>query len=281
MSQNFTYRTSQNNYLYITTSGNSNLASENCIIFVHGFKGFKDWGFGPYLAEKLASSGKFVITFNFSHNGVGENSIDFNELDKFAENTYSKEISEIEEIVSAYRSGFFGKTNDNSKIGLLGHSRGGGDAIIAASNLKNVTALVTWSAISNFDRFTERQKSEWREKGYLEIMNARTKQNMRLNKTLLEDIEQNISNKLNIEIAAQKLGKPYLIIHGDQDLAVPIKEAENIYSWSNKATTELYKISGTGHTFDIKHPFEGTTEVFERVLEQTNYFFNKHFNETY
>ncbi len=281
MSQNYTYTTSQSNNLHITTYGNANLELGNCIIFVHGFKGFKDWGFGPYLGEKLASKGNFVITFNFSHNGVGENSSEFTELDKFANNTYSIEIEEIEEIVKAYQNGFFGKINNNSKIGLLGHSRGGGDVLIAGSSLSSINTVVTWSAISNFDRFTDRQKTEWRNKGYLEMLNTRTKQVMKLNKTLLDDIELNNSSKLNIKSAVNKLNKPLLIVHGDQDLAVKIKEAEEIYSWSDKSLTEFFKISGTGHTFDIKHPFEGTTEVFEKVLERTNYFFNKHLNETH
>ncbi len=276
MSQNYTYTTSKDNQLEITTFGNSNLESGNCIIFVHGFKGFKDWGFGPYLASYFAERGNFVITFNFSHNGVGKNSIDFNELEKFANNTYSLEISEISEIVNAYKSEFFGKKNSEAKIGLIGHSRGGGDSIIAANLLEDIDALVTWAAVSKFDRFTERQKLEWKKNGYIEMMNARTKQMMRMNRVFLDDLENNLANLLNVEKALRNLKKPYLIVHGDQDLAVPILEADQIYEWSNKETTEIYKIYGTGHTFDIKHPFEESSKAFEKVLEQTNQFFIKH-----
>jgi uncharacterized protein len=280
MSQNYIYNTSDNHKIHLTTFGNSNLEKGNCIIFVHGFKGFKDWGFGPYLAKYLAEEGNFVITFNFSHNGVGEDSTDFNELKKFADNTYSKEVNEIKEIVRAYKTDFFGEINDQNKIGLLGHSRGGGVSIIATNIIKEIDALVTWSAISNFDRYSERQKEEWKLKGYFEIMNARTKQMMRLNKVFLDDIESNSSGLLNVEKALGKINIPYLIVHGDQDLAVPIDEAEMIYSWSNKTVTELYKISGTGHTFDIKHPFEGPTVAFEKVIAKTSQFFHKSFNET-
>jgi len=279
MSQNYIQNTSDNHKINITTFGNSNIENGNCIIFVHGFKGFKDWGFGLYLAEYFANKGYFVITFNFSHNGVRENSVDFNELDLFANNTYSREINEIQEIVKSYKSGFFGNFNKNGKVGLIGHSRGGGVSIIASALCDDIDGLVTWSAISKFDRYTDRQKKEWRENGYLEIMNARTKQIMRLNEILLDDIEQNTSGLLNMQNNLKNLTRPYLIIHGDQDLAVPISEAEQIYFWSNKATTELFKISGTGHTFDIKHPFEGTTIAFEKILEKTNHFFHKSFDE--
>jgi hypothetical protein len=63
----------------------TNVRIKNCIIFVHGFKGFKDWGFGPYLAKYLSTKGFFVITFNFSHNGVSIPMDEFTELDKFAQ----------------------------------------------------------------------------------------------------------------------------------------------------------------------------------------------------
>lgn len=275
MSQNYIYHTSDNSNINITTFGNSNLLNGNCIIFVHGFKGFKDWGFGPYLSNYFAGKGYFVVTFNFSHNGVGKDSIDFNELDKFANNTYSREIKELTEIIEAYKAGFFGQISPNTKVGIIGHSRGGGISLVVSSLSPNVDALVTWSSISKFDRFTEHQKNEWKTKGYLEMLNSRTKQMMRLNKILLEDFEKNTDSLLNIEKSLKNLTIPYLIIHGDQDLAVPLNEAEQIYDWANKETTEFYRISGTGHTFDIKHPFEDSSVAFNKVLDKTNNFFYK------
>lgn len=275
MSQNFTLKTTDNHQIDITTYGINNLEKRNCIIFVHGFKGFKDWGFVPYLGNHFGESGYFVITFNFSHNGVSENSTDFNELNKFALNTYTREIHEVQEIINAYKSGFFGKISQSNKVALLGHSRGGGVAIIVSSIVNNISALVTWSSISNFDRWSKRQKNEWRKNKYFEILNTRTNQLMKLNTDLLDDIEKNSSGLLNIKSALMKMDIPYLIVHGDQDLGVPVKEAESIYSWSNKSSTEFLKIIGTGHTFDIKHPFEGSSKAFEKVLEKSSQFFSK------
>ncbi len=280
MSQNYVYDTSNRNKIDISTFGNSNLEKGNCLIFVHGFKGFKDWGFGPYLANYFSKKGYFVITFNFSHNGIGRSLTDFNELEKFAENTYSLEINELNEIIDAYKSGYFGKINSINKLGLIGHSRGGGETIIVGTNNNNVDAFVTWSAISNFDRFSERQKIEWRKKGYSEIVNSRTKQIMKLNLTLLEDIENNIGDLLNMQKALSNCTKPHLIIHGEQDLAVPISEGKLLYNWSRKEVTKFEIIKGTGHTFDIKHPFEGSTKAFDLVLQKTLRFFNSSFIES-
>ncbi len=99
---------------------------------------------------------------------------------------------------------------------------------------------------------------------------------MRMNVSLLEDIESNKYHSLNIENAIKKLNKPFLIIHGEQDLTVPVEEGKLLYQYSNKELTELQIIPSTGHTFDISHPFESSNDKFERVLALSLSFFNKH-----
>jgi len=276
MSQNYIYTSTNNNKISITTFGNENLENKNCIIFVHGFKGFKDWGFIPYQAKYFSEKGYFVITFNFSHNGIGENPEEFTELDKFAENTYSLEVSELNEIILAYKNGFFGKTNNNTKLGLIGHSRGGAISILSSFYTQKVDALVTWASVSNFERYTERQITDWKKKGYFEVLNSRTNQIMKLNISFLHDIERNKDTSLNIKNALRAIKIPHLIIHGTEDLAVKIDEAEHLYKWSDKKNTELLKINGTGHTFDIKHPFENSSKAFDKVLVNTKLFFSKY-----
>jgi len=101
---------------------------------------------------------------------------------------------------------------------------------------------------------------------------------MSLNISLLEDLEKNKETHLNIEKAVSELNKPLLIAHGDQDLAVKVDEAEQLYNWSNKDKTELFVLHSTGHTFDCKHPFEGTNEKFENLLSKTEQFFQYNFN---
>ena len=52
------------------------------VIICHGFKGFKDWGFHPFIGEALAAAGFVAVHINFSHNGVGEDLLEFTELDR-------------------------------------------------------------------------------------------------------------------------------------------------------------------------------------------------------
>lgn len=272
MSKDFILNVQNGNILRITAFGIEHIDNAPCLILVHGFKGFKDWGFGPHIGEYFSNKGFFVLTFNFSHNGVGDSLTDFIELDKFAENTFSLELAELNELILAYDFGFFGNAA-NKGIGLLGHSRGGAISLLVGSGSNDVKAVTTWAAVSNFDRYTERQKEEWKKRGYIEVLNTRTKQRMRLNVSLLEDIENNIEGSLNIEQAVKNMNKPLLIIQGKNDLAVPVSEAETLYNWSDKELTELQIIPAAGHTFDVKHPFEGSNKKFDTVLEKTYYFF--------
>jgi dienelactone hydrolase len=277
MSKDFILTTEKQDTLRITAYGVENLRLSPCLVFVHGFKGFKDWGFGPYIGNYFSSKGYFVLSFNFSHNGVGKSLTEFDEMDRFAENTFSLELDEISQLIKAYSKGFFGGTS-NTRIGLIGHSRGGGISILTANQNPEVDAVAVWSSVSTFDRYSERQKENWRKRGVFEVMNSRTKQVMKLNLSLLDDLELNKDGKLNIENAVKELKKPFLIVHGEQDLAVPVKEAESLYGLSDKEMTEFYLIPATGHTFDIKHPFEGTNEKFESILEKTYQFFNQNLN---
>ncbi len=272
MRKDFRLTTTRNDVLRVTSYGDDNLKNAPCIIFVHGFKGFKDWGFGPYLGEYLADNGFFVLTFNFSHNGVGDSLTEFTELDKFAENTFSLEIDELSEVISAYTGNYFGK-RDNSKIGLLGHSRGGAIALLTAKLKPEVDAVAVWASVAKLDRYSERQKEKWRKEGVFKVLNTRTNQVMKLNLSLLEDIDKHKDDYLSIENAVKNLNRPLLIAHGKQDLAVPFDEAEMIYDWSNKNKTELYSIDAAGHTFDIKHPFEGTNPKFDKLITKTEKFF--------
>lgn len=277
MNKDYTYSTSDGEKLRITTYLIKSLFFGKTLVFVHGFKGFKDWGFGPYLGEYFANKGFFVITFNFSHNGVGESKSEFTELEKFAKNTFSREVRELNEIISAFRNGFF-EIKGNTLLGLIGHSRGGAIVLLTASKRNDVDAVVTWAAISKLDRYSKRQNQEWRKKGFFEILNTRTNQMMRLDIGLLDDIENNSNSSLSIENALKNLNRPLLIAHGEQDLAVPIAEAEQLYDWADKSKTEFYKLFSTGHTFDIVHPFNGTSEKFEKLLDKTTNFFVNHLN---
>ena len=77
----------------------------SAVVVVHGFKGFKDWGFFPYLCECLTRDGHAVVSFNFSLNGIGEDPTAFTDLEAFGRNTLSREVEEILRILHEVRDG--------------------------------------------------------------------------------------------------------------------------------------------------------------------------------
>jgi dipeptidyl aminopeptidase/acylaminoacyl peptidase len=278
MTKEFVFTTKKNNQIRLSAFGYEQLKSAPCVIFVHGFKGFKDWGFWPETGKFFAENGFFVLSFNFSHNGVGIDSTDINEPDKFAENTFSLEVSELNEIIDSCKNHYFGYI-DNNKVGLLGHSRGGAVSLFSTAGRKDVDAVAIWSSIAHLDRYSTRQKEKWKKEGFFEVVNSRTKQVMRLNIALLDDIEKNSEGHLNLRNSVMNLRKPLLIVHGEEDLTVKIDEADELFGWADKGLTTLHKIKSTGHTFGIVHPFEGTNRKFDEVLNRTLTFFKSNLFE--
>lgn len=245
------------------------------VIFAHGFKGFKEWGGFPFMMEKLAENGYAAVSFDFSMNGVSPDSpSDFTRLDLFASNTHSIELDDLKTVIDHFYDNAMQFNIDRNRIALLGHSRGGGAVILKSSEDERIKAIAALASVADVNRYTEEQKKKWREKGYIEIPNARTGQMMRMNVSFLDDIEQN-SLRLDITGAMRKLKIPALIIHGKEDFAVKYTDALKLYENSNKAITGLHIIENTGHTFGIEHPFKGTTKAFEELIEKTVLFLKR------
>lgn len=246
------------------------------LIFVHGFKGFKNWGGFPYMLEKLTESGYKAVSFNFTHNGVDSKSpMDFTKLELFAQNTFSREIDDLNTVIGHFHENAGYYYIDKNRIAVIGHSRGGGISILQTADDNRVKCLVTLASVATFDRYGENTKKIWRKQGYIEMENTRTKQVMRMNTAILDDLENN-TEKLDIVKAMSKINIPKLIIHGVEDVSVKCSEAETLYQNSNKNNTELLLIENTGHTFGVVHPFAGTTEAFETVIKKTKEFLKEY-----
>ena len=237
------------------------------VILLHGFKGFMHWGFFPEIARRLAELGFVAVRFNASGSGVGDDGLSFTELEAFARNTLSREIEDLERVRAWIRSGN-APDIDPDRASLLGHSRGGGLALIHAAERRDCRCVVTWAAVATFDRFDEDAKTLWRERGSLPILNARTGQELRLDVTALEDLEAN-RDRFDVPAACRRLDVPVLIVHGTADESVPWAESRLLADEIRRPDRRVLDVAGAGHTFGIRHPMENTTESFERVAKAT------------
>ena len=77
------------------------------VVVVHGFKGFKDWGMFPHLADRLALAGLTAVTFNLSGSGV-DDAGQFSLPDRFGHNTFSAELHDLTRLLDALISGQLG-----------------------------------------------------------------------------------------------------------------------------------------------------------------------------
>lgn len=238
---------------------------------VHGFKGFMNWGFFPHVCRTLATAGHAVVSFDFSRNGIGEDGERFTELERFAKNTLTRELDELHWVLDQVREGEL-VPRPPKRMGLLGHSRGGAEAILVARERDDVAALATWAAVSTFDRWTEETLEEWREQGRVHVLNSRTGQQMPLDVGFLRDFEENRA-RLDVEAAAAEVGSPWLIVHGTRDLTVNSEEARVLARRAQDP--RLVLVEGAGHTFEVGHPFDEPSPELGRVLRETVRYFRE------
>jgi len=245
------------------------------VVACHGFKGFKNWGFWPETGRCLTEAGLVLVTFNFSGSGIGEDPERFTELDRFEANTVGKELQDLGVILDGVSNRTLPVGDaDVRRLGVLGHSRGGGVALVRASRDPRVRALVTWAAVAAFLSLDEAERAAWREAGFREVVNQRTGQVFRLGVGLLDDLETH-ADAYDPVLAARRLQIPTLLIHGTQDDAVPVEAARRLARAAEPGRARLALVQGAGHTFGAAHPWAGSNPDLDGVLQKTVDWFRK------
>jgi dienelactone hydrolase len=248
------------------------------VVICHGFKGFMEWGFFPALAELLAERGFVAVRFNLSGTGMKPGDELVTDPAAFADNTHSRELEELLAVLAAVGGEIAPGRVDRGRLGLLGHSRGGGAAILAAAQdgwRGRLRALVTWAAIATVDRYPPEQKAAWRRDGELPVVNTRTGQRLSLGLPLLADLEENAGGRLDILAAAAARTAPWLIVHGEDDESVGVGDA-HLLAGRAASPCELLLVPGANHTFGSRHPFAGPTPHLIQAMNATQTWFRRH-----
>jgi len=177
-------------------------------------------------------------------------------------------ISHTEEIVPTH----------NGQIFLLGHSRGGGAAILKAATDERITAVATWASVIEYGRFwTAAEMEKWEKEGVLYVLNGRTGQQMPLYWQFFEDYHKNKAF-LHIPTAIRNLHKPLLAVHGTADTVVSPHNPLEMKSLLLKVETHLF--SGADHTFGGRHPWMGHTlpPDMDEAIKITTHFLRTYIN---
>src|SRR5690606_29190008 len=183
----------------------------NFALFAHCFTCSKKLKAIGNISKALTQAGIGVLRFDFT--GLGESEGDFSDTD------FSGNVEDLEVAAD------FLKQNYRAPTLIIGHSLGGAAALLAASRIDFIKAVVTIGAPSEpehvkhlFQDSLEEIERNGKAKVLLEGRPFTIKKNFvddLLNHTLLEKVK--------------KLRKSLLIFHSPQDITVDIKNAENIY----------------------------------------------------
>jgi len=241
--------------------------AESVLLVCHGFKGYKDYGFFPYLTETLAP-GRAVIRFNFSHSGIGDDHATFQHPELFEHDTFGKQIEDLQRVIAMVSERFVG-----ARIALLGHSRGGVTSLLLGGWDQGISAIITLSAPCRANRFPQEITEQLRRDGFISSPSARTGQSLRISRDFLDEIDK-VGERRNVEDAVRRLQQPLCVIHGSADPTVPAADASAIASWY-PGEAEVHLIEGANHVFDCTNPMTEPSDAIERVIQISSRFLIK------
>lgn len=242
------------------------------VLFIHGFRAFANWGFIPYMMEKIAENGFITGAIDFSLNEVIDYERGWFNMDKFRTNTITQQINEATILLDKLCL-----ENWNGEVYLIGHSLGGGLAINVANNLSNkVRKLCTINSICDYDIYTAQQKKQWLNNG-TKIFIGPTGQEIILNDTFLKD-RLTYCGKRSILSTIASLDCALLLLHGDGDVTVSKERSKKLYDAAlaskNNKEVKFEIIKHCNHLLNSQHPFEATNTVLDEVIEVIVRFMN-------
>lgn len=243
MKEELTFEDSRGNKLSAILSTPSEDLENPIIVLCHGFHSSKNGGTYINLEEILNEED--VSTFRFDFYGHGESEGNFKDV------TISRAVDDILSAID------FLKSLGYSKIGLMGSSFGGMASILAASKTDDIFLLALKSPVSDSIGTLIAEKSgfsveEWKDKGYIYHLN-KDENKSKLNYSFLEDAEGKSGYRV-----ARKIKVPTLIVHGDEDKAVPVEQSKKTADLIDNC--ELKVIKGADHRYT-------NAEHFNRMLE--------------
>ena len=216
------------------------------VLLAHGFKGYKDYGMFPWLAEHFAILGYRACRFNFSHSGMLANDGPFERTDLFKNATWNTQVEDLKILCTTF-------AEDGLPLYLFGHSRGGAASLLAVGREEvEVAGVMSISAPSVCNYLPEESKVALLKQGFIESPSSRTGQILHVGLPFLQDQLDDPASHDLVALAAT-IEPPVIILHGEDDLTVNVSCAVDIATVVKNVT--LVRVQGGDHVLNTPNPF--------------------------
>ena len=202
------------------------------------------------IAVELAQAGLLTLRFDFSGNGQSEGI--------FADSNYSKQLAEMQTaagILADYHA---------SCIALAGHSLGAAMALLAASRIDSVRGVCTLSGRLSGTKpwhfLDSQQRQTLQQTGAVEFTSRGRA--LQISRSFFSDADH-----FDLPSAVKRLTKPLLIVHGEADEIISVKEAYRAHD-INSQYSELAVIAGADHMFSRAADRELVATLVTRFVER-------------
>jgi dienelactone hydrolase len=223
------------------------------IVMLHGYGSNKDEAGNGYklAAPELAKNGIASIRIDFM--GYGDSAVDH------ADYTIDVGVKEAELAADfiAARSEV-----DPDRIGVMGWSKGGSIALLAAGRIPRFKSVLTWAGavdLSGAVYNAEAYETAQRDGVYVAEFDWREPLNLSL-------AAFEVAARTDVLAEFSRSTAPALAIAGSDDTVVPPETTERIKAASGNAASRTLIIPGADHTFNI---FTGDMSAFDILIRET------------
>ncbi len=223
-----------------------------CVLLLHGYMGYKDYGFIPVLGQRLADWGAIVHRFNFAYSGMTNDTATFARPDLFEQQTWNAQVYDTLCVLDALADSLLER--GTGPLILIGHSRGGVASLLTVGrhherpDIDGVVTLASPDACCSMDEPSQRA---WLNTGTLDARSNRTGQTMPISSRWLEEQRADPAGH-DLLHQASRVQVPLLAIHGDEDSTVQPASAERIASACQTGAARL--IESGNHVFNMPNP---------------------------
>jgi uncharacterized protein len=231
--------------------------AKSVVIISHGFTSNKDKRLYVELQNELTKAG--IGTLRYEYYGHGP------VYCKDSKYTVAKDITLTKCVDSLKTAISFVRSKGDYNISLMGSSFGGLISLIAASQDSKIQALVLKSSVTEpIEFWKERLDNDiiekWKQDGVMHY-NKRG-ENLELNYEFWEDLLNYNTFKMAINITC-----PVLMIHGDSDTVVPIKQSQDL---AKIVKTEVNVVKGANHGYATTKQYNEMKKLITDFLIMIN-----------